>query len=82
MEKTKTTDIDDFNVETSTAMDRVAEMIDSISKLSPEMAAAVLCMVLDHVARMNSMSSVELIEKITPIVKAVNEDLGDAGLLL
>lgn len=55
------------------------EMIrDGIDKCkNPEMTLPLICTALDYVAMKNNMSTLELLKRILPAIKSVNEFLGN-----
>ena len=53
------------------------EIINRQKELSADFAMAVLCMLVDTTAKMNEITPLELLEKITPIIASVNSELGE-----
>lgn len=56
-------------------------IVEKVSQMPTEVALSLMCMVIDQVAKMADMTSVELIDDVKPIIAAVNEEMGDMGLM-
>lgn len=54
----------------------------AFNKLPVEQKLPAVCMMIDDAALSNKMSSVEVLEKITPIIRKVNEMMGSDGVVV
>lgn len=74
--------MNEYDATIQRGMDAVTMCELAIKDMEPWAMQIVVCMLIDYVAMKNEISSTELIERISPVVKDVNDEMGKAGIEL